>query len=139
MGGGPRTKTGEKFLEDLKARGLTRQLSKTQKVVRFFIGYIHLLTAIVWFGTIFYVHILLKPAYAARGLPKGELFLGWTSIIILAITGTLLSIARIPSLNVLFATRFGILLCIKNVLLDIFGTTTSSLKLVSPDFQVYNN
>ena len=25
------------------------------------------------------------------------------------------------------------------VLLDIFGTTTSSLKLVSPDFQVYNN
>ena len=26
-----------------------------------------------------------------------------------------------------------------NVLLDIFGTTISSLKLVSPGFQVYNN
>ncbi len=73
----------------------------------------HLLTAIVWFGTIFYVHILLKPAYAARGLPRGELLLGWVSIIILAVTGALLTIARIPAWKTLFTTRFGVLLCIK--------------------------
>jgi len=113
VGGGPLTKEGEKFLTELKVKGLYRPLSNTQKVVRFFIGYLHLLTAIVWFGTIFYVHILLKPAYAARGLPRGELFLGWISIIILTVTGILLTIARIPTWKVLFTTRFGILLSIK--------------------------
>src|SRR3990170_2942558 len=90
IGAGPLTRGGESFLADMKVKGLYRPLTGTQKVVRLFIGYIHLITAIAWFGTIFYVHILLKPAYAARGLPKGELFLGWSGIIILFITGTLL-------------------------------------------------
>jgi predicted heme/steroid binding protein/uncharacterized membrane protein len=116
IGGGLLTKEGENFLADMKVKGLYRPLTNTQKVVRFFIGYIHLLTAIVWFGTIFYVHILLKPAYAARGLPRGELLLGWISIAILAVTGILLTIARIPTWKVLFTTRFGILLSIKIVL-----------------------
>jgi len=113
VGGGPLTKAGEQFLADMKIKGLYRPLSKIQKVVRFFIGYIHLLTAIAWFGTIFYVHILLKPAYAARGLPKGELLLGWISIIILSATGILLTVARVPAWNVFYTTRFGILLSIK--------------------------
>jgi len=113
IGGGPLTKAGEQFLADMKVKGLYRPLSKTQQVVRFLIGYIHLLTAIAWFGTIFYVHILLKPAYAAKGLPKGELFLGWISIIILSVTGVLLTLARVPSWKVLYTTRFGILLSIK--------------------------
>lgn len=113
IGGGPLTAKGQQFLSDMKVKGLYRPLTKTQKVVRFIIGYIHLLTAITWFGTILYVHILLKPAYAARGLPKGELLLGWLSIIVLTITGTLLTIARIPTLKALYTTRFGILLSIK--------------------------
>jgi predicted heme/steroid binding protein len=116
IGGGPLTKAGEKFLEDMKIKGLYRPLTKTQKVVRFIIGYLHLFTAIIWFGTILYVHILLRPAYAAKGLPKGELFLGWISIVIIIITGTLLSIARIPTWKALYATRFGILLSIKILL-----------------------
>lgn len=113
IGGGPLTAKGQQFLSDMKVKGLYRPLTKTQKVVRFIIGYIHLLTAIAWFGTILYVHILLKPAYAARGLPKGELLLGWLSIIVLTITGTLLTIARIPTIKALYVTRFGILLSIK--------------------------
>lgn len=123
IGGGPLTKKGEKFLAEMKGKGLYRPLTPTQKTVRFFIGYIHLITAIAWFGTIFYVHILLKPAYASRGLPKGELFLGWVSIIILTVTGILLSISRIPAWDVLFTTRFGILLSIKSFLFMIMATT----------------
>ena len=130
IGGGPLTKEGEKFLSEMKVKGLYRPLSNTQKVVRFFIGYIHLLTAIVWFGTIFYVHILLKPAYAARGLPKGELFLGWISIAILTVTGILLTIARIPSWKVLFTTRFGILLSIKIFLFLIMVSTAAIVTFV---------
>ncbi len=123
IGGGALTKEGEKFLAEMKVKGLYRPLSSTQKIVRFFVGYIHLLTAIVWFGTIFYVHILLKPAYAARGLPRGELLLGWVSIAILAITGTLLTIARIPTWKVLFTTRFGILLSVKVLLFLVMVST----------------
>jgi predicted heme/steroid binding protein len=81
------------------------------------------MTAIIWFGTILYVHIVLKPAYAASGLPKGELRLGWASIIIMAVTGTLLSISRVPSWHMLFHTRFGILLTIKIILFLIMVST----------------
>jgi predicted heme/steroid binding protein/uncharacterized membrane protein len=111
--GGDLTKAGEDFREDMRIKGKYRPLHPLQRVVRLIIGYLHLLTAIAWFGTILYVHILLKPAYAAKGLPKGELILGWLGIIILSITGVLLTIARIPTLKTLYMTRFGILLSIK--------------------------
>ncbi|MEW6109723.1 MAG: CopD family protein [Nitrospirota bacterium] len=123
VGGGPLTKKGKEFMEDMRIKGLYRPLSKTQKIVRFIIAYIHLFTAIIWFGTILYVHILLKPAYAAKGLPKGELFLGWISIIVIAVTGTLLTIARIPSREVFYTTKFGILLSIKIILFLVMFST----------------
>ncbi len=122
-GGGELTSEGKRFLEERKLKGLYRPLTKTQRTVRFMIGYIHLIVAIAWFGTILYVHILLKPAYAAGGLPRGELMLGWISIILLAITGTLLSIARIPTWHALFSTRFGVLLSIKVALFLVMVTT----------------
>jgi predicted heme/steroid binding protein len=121
--GGKLTKAGEDFKEDLRIKGLYRPLNPIQKVVRLIIGYIHLLTAIAWFGTILYVHILLKPAYAAKGLPKGELILGWLSIIILIITGVLLTISRIPTWEVFYTTKFGILLSLKIILFLIMVTT----------------
>ncbi len=116
IGGGKLTPAGEQFLADLKAKGQYRQLSTTQHTVRLVVGYLHTLAAVVWFGTIMYVHILLKPAYASKGLPKGELRLGWLSMIVIAVTGTLLTIARMPSLEAFTTTRFGILLSIKIIL-----------------------
>ncbi len=112
-GGGELTKTGEVFKAQLQAQGSYKPLSKVQRIVRFATGYLHMITAIMWFGTILYVHLILKPAYAARGLPRSELLVGWISIAIMALTGTLLTIARIPTWWTLFHTRFGILLSIK--------------------------
>ena len=88
IGGGKLTPVGEAFLESQKAKGQYRRLSTAQHVVRLIVGYLHMLTAIVWFGTIMYVHVLLKPAYASKGLPKGELRLGWLSMLTLLVTGT---------------------------------------------------
>ncbi len=122
-GGGGLTAAGEAFKDNLRIRGQYRELNPVQKVVRFVIGYFHMMTAIIWFGTILYVHIILKPAYAAGGLPKGELTLGWISIFIMAVTGTLLTIARVPSWHMLFHTRFGILLTVKIVLFLIMVST----------------
>lgn len=123
IGGGPLTRKGEEFIEELKVKGLYRPLTAMQKNVRFIIAFVHLLTAIAWFGTILYVHILLKPAYASKGLPRGELLLGWSSIVIMAVTGTLLSIARIPTWQTLVTTRFGILLSIKILLFLIMASS----------------
>ncbi|MBI5076729.1 MAG: CopD family protein [Nitrospirae bacterium] len=122
-GGGKLTQKGESFKDDLRIKGQYRVLNPAQHVIRFIIGYLHTMTAIVWFGTIIYVHIVLKPAYAAGGLPRGELMLGWGSIIIMAVTGTLLSIARVPTWQMLFHTRFGILLTIKVILFLIMVST----------------
>ncbi len=113
IGGGPLTQAGINFLEDMKVKGLYRPLTAMQRYVRLIIGYLHLMTAIVWFGTIMYVHVLLKPAYASKGLPKGELRLGWLSMILILVTGVLLTISRIPAWNTFVTTRFGILLSIK--------------------------
>lgn len=113
IGGGALTGIGKQFLSGLKAKGQYRPLSSAQRVARLIIGYVHMLAAIAWFGTIMYVHILLKPAYASKGLPKGELKLGWISMIALLVTGAFLTIARVPSFEMLYSTRFGILLSIK--------------------------
>lgn len=123
IGGGKLTTAGEQFLSDLKAKGQYRQLSTTQHMVRLVIGYLHTLAAVAWFGTIMYVHILLKPAYASKGLPKGELRLGMLSMIVVAVTGTLLTIARMPDFEAFVSTRFGILLFIKIVLFLVMFTS----------------
>jgi len=83
------------------------------KGFRLVVGYLHLLTAILWFGTILYVHLVLKPAYASQGLPRGEVKVGLGSMAVMGITGAILTWYRFPSLDVLPQTRFGILLLIK--------------------------
>jgi predicted heme/steroid binding protein len=127
-GGSLLTAAGNQFAEELKSQGHYRSLSSVQRVIRLIVGYIHMLAAIAWFGTIMYVHILLKPAYASKGLPKGELRLGWLSMVALLITGMLLTIARVPTFETLYTTRFGILLSTKIIL---FTLMLSSAVLVT--------
>jgi predicted heme/steroid binding protein/uncharacterized membrane protein len=127
-GGGELTREGQAFREQLRIKGLYRPWSLGRRLMHLFIGYIHLLTAILWFGTILYVHLLLKPSYAARGLPRGELWLGWVSIVVMAVTGTLLTMERIPSWDILFHTRFGLLLLVK---ISLFLVMVSTALLVT--------
>ncbi|MDI7259027.1 MAG: cytochrome b5 domain-containing protein [Thermodesulfobacteriota bacterium] len=49
--------------------------------------------------------------------------LGWLGIVILSITGVLLTISRIPTWEAFFSTRFGILLGLKILLFPIMVTT----------------
>lgn len=75
-----------------------------------------MMTAFVWFGAILYIHIFLKPAYVSKGVPKGELMLGWVSMIIMLVTGIILTgykVSSLKALSTLLHTRFGILLLIK--------------------------
>ncbi len=106
-GGTDLTQAGEDYKKNIYADNLIK------RVIRFFFYYIHLLFAIAWFGTILYVHLILKPSYASKRLPRGELILGWLSIFIMAVSGGVLTYFRFDSLSDLISSRFGIILIIK--------------------------
>jgi len=115
-GGGELTAAGKRFAATLAQPGQPsqpQQLSAAGKAARFLAGYLHLLTGILWFGTILYVHLVLKPAYAAGGLPRGEVRVGLLSMAVMGVTGLVLTHFRVSSLEMLLHTRFGLLLLAK--------------------------
>ena len=111
-GGGELTQAGREFEETLAGSAEPR-IGLPGKLLRFAAGYLHLLTAILWFGTILYVHLVLKPAYAAGGLPRGEVRVGIVSMAVMGVTGVILTYYRVDSVDMLLHTRFGLLLLAK--------------------------
>jgi len=112
--GGPElTPEGEAFRKRLEPTGVFEPFARVRRVVRGLVHYLHLLTAVFWFGTIMYVHFVLRPAYAARGLPKAEVRIGLSGIVVIAVTGTVLTLFRVSSWDMLLHSRFGVLLVIK--------------------------
>ena len=112
-GGGELTATGASYAAGRHPDSEKQRSGLTSKWFRLAVGYLHILTAILWFGTILYVHLVLKPAYASQGLPRGEVRVGLGSMAVMGVTGAILTWYRIPSLDLLLHTRFGILLLIK--------------------------
>lgn len=136
-GGSELTTAGKDYLGKLTLadEAVTETASKTGskgifQYLRFIAGYLHILMGIFWFGTILYVHLILKPAYAAHGLPRVEVRLGLVSIGVMAVTGTILTVARVPSLAYFYETRFGVLLLIKIILFIIMGATAFFVVIV---------
>jgi predicted heme/steroid binding protein/uncharacterized membrane protein len=123
-GGGGLNPAGKAFLAGRGEAGKGLPTSSPfHRGIRFAAGFLHLLTAVMWFGTILYVHLLLKPAYASRGLPRGELIVGWGSIVLIAATGSVLTLYRIPSWDVLLHSRFGQLLMAKIAIFLVMAST----------------
>lgn len=113
QGGGELTTAGESFAANKSTTSAHPRPGILSKGFHLLVGYIHILTAIFWFGTILYVHLILKPAYAASGLPRGELRVGIVSMVVMGITGAILTYYRIDSAETLLQTRFGLLLLVK--------------------------
>ncbi len=107
VGGGELNEAGIAFSKTIKKEFSFKRL------FRFVVYYVHLFFAIMWFGTILYVHIILKPGYAAKGLPRGELMLGWVSIFVMLVTGTILTFLRFYTFEQIISTRFGLILLAK--------------------------
>jgi len=112
-GGGELTAEGRAYLQKTLGESPLRETSPARRLFRLLAGYLHILFAVFWFGTILYVHIVLKPAYAAQGLPPGEKRVGVLSFWVVGVTGVILSYYRLSSWSMLYETRFGILLTIK--------------------------
>jgi len=112
-GGGELTRSGRDFAAARTAQAATQVGTPAAKGVRFAAGYLHLITAFLWFGTILYVHLVLKPAYASSGLPRGEMRVGIGSMVVMGITGVILTKFRIGSPELFLQSRFGVLLLVK--------------------------
>jgi predicted heme/steroid binding protein/uncharacterized membrane protein len=115
LGGGDLTKFGEGFFVSINPSVARDRTSKNtiSKAIQLIAGYIHMITAFMWFGTILYVHLVLKPAYASKGLPRWEVRVGFISMGLMAITGSVLTYYKVPSFELLVSSKFGILLLIK--------------------------
>lgn len=132
-GGGELTAAGREFAATLPHPAGSAALSLPARGVRLLAGYLHLLTAILWFGTILYVHLVLKPAYAVGGLPRGEVRVGLFSMATMAATGAVLTAYRIDSLDTLLHTRFGLLLLAKvSLYLVMVGTALFAVTVIGP-------
>ncbi len=85
-------------------------------MIRFLFGYLHLIAAVIFAGTIFYIHIFVGPRQLKRGIPKGERLLGVSSMVIISVTGGYLTWVRIDRWEQFFDNSFGLMLFIKIVL-----------------------
>jgi predicted heme/steroid binding protein len=111
---GPLTELGEDFLlaDHVLPAGFAEP-SNLQIWLRGLVRFLHLVGGVVWFGAIIYIHLFLTPRRFAKGLPRPEMRLGWYSIVLMAVTGTLLTIWRVDSMDELWTTAFGIVWMIK--------------------------
>ncbi|CAH2030102.1 cytochrome b5 domain-containing protein [Trichlorobacter ammonificans] len=132
-GGGELTAEGTAFATSLGSEASRPALSPAARGLRFVAGYLHLLTAILWFGTILYVHLVLKPAYASSGLPRGELRVGIASMAVMGITGIILTTFRVASPELLLHSRFGVLLLVKiSLYLVMVTSATFVITVIGP-------
>lgn len=132
LGGGDLTQIGKGYYLSVTPGGEHSKTNKSSvsKVFKLIVGYLHIITAFMWFGTILYVHLVLKPAYASKGLPRGEVKVGIVSMAIMAITGSILSYFKIPSLSLLVSSQFGVLLLIKIIIFIIMVLSAIFVVLV---------
>jgi len=102
------------------------------KTLRFIIGYLHFLAAVVFFGAIFYIHLFVRPARLIRGIPRHERILGVTCMVTLALTGIYLTWARMSRWGQFFDNTFGLMLFIKILLfLTMVGIGIAAITVIN--------
>lgn len=101
--------------------------------LRLAVRFAHLFFGVLWLGTIFYIHIVLKPRYAFGGLPRKEVRLAWVAMPGVAATGAALAAWMLRSSPELLSTRFGHLLAAKTaVFLVMVASAAFVTRFVGP-------
>ena len=73
----------------------------------------HLVAVVAWLGAIIFVHLVQTPKVAGQGIPRGYLKLAWPSIVVVGVSGALLTFGDITGLAMLTDGRWGRLLLTK--------------------------
>ena len=89
--------------------------SNLARTLRLIAGYLHVTVTVIWFGTIFYIHVVVKPQQLTTGIPRAEGTIGWVSIAVMLLTGIALTIFRYLETGTVFTGTFGTVFIIKLV------------------------
>jgi hydroxylamine dehydrogenase len=112
-GGRGLTRAGHLF----KARGFSldprTKPSPWRSWLELFAGFLHVLAGVIWFGTVIFVHLFVKPRSFVKGLPRGERILGLVCIVTVGITGIILTWLRVPRLDYLWTSTWGLVWLVK--------------------------
>ena len=92
--------------------------SNALRLVRLLVGYLHLTVTVLWFGTIFYIHVVVRPQQLSTGIPRLQGIIGWVSIGLMAISGIVLTLYRRLETGAVFSGTFGTVFIVK---LSLFG------------------
>lgn len=119
--GGPLKDTGLAYIKNgykypIPANLMQNTHGSFYKFIRFLLGYLHIIAAVLLGGAIFYVHVFIGPSQLTSGIPKNERKLGLVCLATLAVTGVFLTCDRIGSPRHFFDNTFGIILFIKIML-----------------------
>ncbi|UCF05024.1 MAG: CopD family protein [bacterium] len=125
--GGPLNDVGYAFARNdyrypIPERLLDKQRAEQteiRKTLTLIIGFLHIVTAFILIGAIFYIHIFVRPARITGGIPRQERMLGLTCLMILTVTGIYLTMNRISRPEQFFTSTFGLILFVKIVLFAI--------------------
>ena len=112
-GGGALTLKGERYKADGFFWGDVNQPAWSTRLIKTILGFLHILFGVVWFGSIVYVHIIIKPQSLVGGMPKSEKRLGRICIVMVGLTGIGLSLIKFQTPRELWTTSFGIIWIVK--------------------------
>lgn len=139
-GGGELRPTGYNYKEaGYRLKDYNPPPAPFKQYLHLIIGFLHVLSAVIWFGVIFYIHIFIRPDSLTHGLPRSEIKLGWTCIVLVFITGAALSLFRLHSIDEITQSTFGFVWAIKvsifflMVMVAAFVTTRLNRKLKQID------
>jgi hydroxylamine dehydrogenase len=93
-----------------------RPLSNFARILKLIFGYLHIVVTVLWFGTIFYVHAVLRPRQLSTGVPRSEGLIAWFSIALVIATGIGLAVFRQLETGNIFSGVWGTVFVIKIVL-----------------------
>jgi len=112
-GGGALTLRGERFKADGYFWENVDQQLWSRRILKTFLGFLHILFGVVWFGSIVYVHLIIKPQSLIGGMPTSEKRLGRICIAAVGLTGIGLTLLKVQSPRDLWTTSFGIIWMVK--------------------------
>jgi len=73
-----------------RTAGETASVGRIGGKIHVFMFFLHILAAAAWAGAIIYIHLVLTPAVASRGIPRRELTYAWCWMGTITVTGVLL-------------------------------------------------
>ncbi len=112
-GGGALTLRGERYKADGFFWGEVERPLWRARLLKTILGFLHLIFGVVWFGSIVYVHLIIKPASLIGGMPKSEKLMGRICIVMVGLTGIGLTLLKVQTPRELWTTSFGVIWIVK--------------------------